>query len=375
MKHLTLILITLLLLSSCSFELEKRRYMKGYHVSFNSNSNRSVKKDSEAGKKHFSDNLNNRLESPAQYASEYPVPAATSDLTASADDQIYHFRVNPEARNVFEKKNVKSVQNTVKVPVEKPDENLSIIKESSGKKSESGNALAKLSGLLLLVGSVLFAPLVPRFRQQGYWAVNNRYLTRGILFALQSLIAVLGFSAGFLLAKSGYQTDSATVYGLTGLASALMLTYPHRKIKRGFFKNSYAKQKWFAFLLSMTGLMLFAQLGNSFSTKETSFPVSTGLPAVESYAADQVQAVPEEGISDSGRITLTVFIIIFCVLLCMAIAVLSCALACSGMGALAAILLVIGIPAVIIATVHGTKKLMEPVRKKRAAATQEKPQM
>ena len=118
----------------------------------------------------------------------------------------------------------------------------------------------------------------------------------------------------------------------------------------------------------------FAAIARCFCFRSKSLSGISKVPTtvVDKWIGHAADKTPDEGgLSDGARVALSVVIIIACVALCVVIAGLSCVLICSGQGALAAVLIFIGFPAVIIATVFGTKKLLDPIRKKRAAARQQ----
>ncbi len=242
----------------------------------------------------------------------------------------------------------------------------------AGKNTKTESVFLLFCGAFISLVSLFFRKVINKLKPAGYFAFENRRAVRPMIFFMNVLLAMGGFYLGINLWHEGLVTTHASTVALASLSSALILLYPSRKARRGLFKNTYQKQKWFSLLMTLSGLLLLINIGNRYGSERyldkeyaaiTSYTPGVVYETMKTLATDH--PIEKYNEDDAGRIVASVFVIIFCVLLCAGIVILSCALACSGQPALSVLTLVVGLPVVILLTVHFVKKLLAPVRAKK----------
>ncbi len=225
----------------------------------------------------------------------------------------------------------------------------------------SGGWMLAGSGLLIAMFAAAFRPFVNNTRKIGYWALNNRKLARGLHFVAHCGIAGSGYYLGQQLNNFGLHGSEVTTYGLAGFASLVTLMYPLRKARKGIFKNTYIKQKMFALVTALSGLFLFINIGNSqeakVSQKENTNMHSKVIENENNYNTITFTNQEEDVNPKAKKIVLTVLVILLCIVLSVLLAAASCGLICTGQGAIAALLIIVGAPLVIILTVHLIKAI------------------
>jgi hypothetical protein len=372
MKPSLLLLAVLFLASSCSLQFEKRRYRSGYHTDFSWN-HHSIKSKIHTDKSTpaYAEIKDERQPvSVISHSSGKILPGNSPDISSELSASIEKGQTRGTG--------VTLTSNAVKRDLLQLRETTVISESNSVKRKlhRDGWFLASC-GVLFALAAGFFHPLIPKTKLMGWWALLHRHKVRPLFFALNSLLALSGFYLGVNLHRLGIDTTDVSTYSLSALAGALILGYPHRRVKAGIFKPTYTRQKWYALILALTGMMLFANFGNRYASEKyldktiSAISVIPGQPVystLQHLAADQ----NDDSADTAGRVIAVVFVIIVCVALCILIAALACGLACNGQVALSILLLAVGIPAVVLLTVHAVKKILEPFRKRRKMAAEGK---
>ncbi len=231
----------------------------------------------------------------------------------------------------------------------------------TGTANKNSNFLfLSLSGLFAALVISIFIPFIPKSKRLAFWALENRKAARGIIFLGQTITGLAGLFLGKELFNHGIISTETSTYALAGITSATALLYPYRKVKKGLFKHTYAKQKIFDLLMCISMFTLFMNVGNrAASDANFSKPASTIIHALDnkentafvpnnssSYHTDNAKGYYYNNEHYSKNATVgqgiaSFFIILFLILFLTLIAILACILACNGQG-IAALFLFFG---------------------------------
>jgi len=353
-----------MILGACSLQIEKRRYLPGYYVSLTGNNSKGVR------------SLKGKTVKPLTTPSiksatcvEIPNTLTKNQLIANSKSDEKAIIANKIEPTTDAARSIKCNSNKSKNnPAVKKSNSLNVNLPSHKEKQHSTDDILflTLSGLFIAGFAAAFKPFVSKTRVLGYWALNNRKVSRGLHFVAHCGLAASGFYLGQQIYDAGFASSEVTTYTLSGLVAIITAFYPKRKVKSGIFKNTYFKQKMFSMLMVASGLMLFINIGNQFKSKQDSKnttiieSIITHTPTIDTATSYPSQEEQEE---KALKIILTIFAAIISLALCLLIVGGSCALFCSGQGAIGALLLIIGLPTVIILSVEIFKTIWKPKKK------------
>lgn len=200
------------------------------------------------------------------------------------------------------------------------------------------------------------------------WAAANQWKTIGILFLLHLILGAFYLYGGIYLFANGITFPEKIIYLGHGLILLAWACYPFRHIKKGFYKNSYWKRKFWQGVILLASAVYITNIGNQLARSsmmpEASETVSV-RPVVLKFEKnknyEKKQSKKERKLSRKnlkkefkglvkkmrkdrkskggnrvlGRILLVLLLVFVVVSLASFILVLSCSLACAGHEALA----------------------------------------
>ncbi|HMT29875.1 MAG TPA: hypothetical protein PKD91_11405 [Bacteroidia bacterium] len=369
MKKVVALFLVLIMTASCSLEIQKRHYRSGYHISIS-------KKYHPQQKVPYTNIQAAKFKKPTSEALAYIPEAISSDRSK----QHYPTRtnVNPSSGAKYTSfiKHAEKTSNGIKYyfhkskPASRTNKNTSSadskkIQTEKAKNKNSDNWFLSITALCAAFIAGIFKPAIPKTRKVGYWALNHRKTSRVLHFVSHSILAGCGLFLGKQLYEIGIVTSDFGSYILAGTTSFFALLYPIRKHKTSIFKNTYTKQKLFALALVMSGFSLFLNIGNRIASHDIKLNSNyTGqIFSASSSPMKPIQNFQEDTTQNGDKAAKIIFTVLTCLIsliLTFLIVAASCSLSCSGQGALSAIVLIVGIPALIIGTVAVIKAIWKP---------------
>ncbi len=254
-------LLFLYLLVSCS--VEKRHYLPGYHIEWESRNKLNLaptknvikEKTPQATKNEIS--LVNNSEVVTKFA---PSSATRKKNTISP-------KVKTENRIISNKKsNAVTLNNNNNGSV--PYRN----NKKENKKSQDV-IFAILGGFIGLLTFGAFKIGEKKIKNISYWANNNKWKSRGALTGIKLFLGTLGVYFGSVLFKNDIIITNTITNALMMASLLTAFLYPVRQKKGEKYRIQYARQKTFDLALSMSGFMLMASVGNQASASKDYFPI------------------------------------------------------------------------------------------------------
>jgi hypothetical protein len=381
MKKILLLLLVSFILASCRdlLHIEKRKYLPGYFIDL-------------ASKK--SDKALTAKTQEEKYATS--PEKITTDNKSEQDQQINSFtRCETLAVSCNGKKtsNFKIIftksQNTdtqalsSRISINKQtnktaeSNDLPSVKETSAKtknRNTNDSFFLLLAGLFCALTATAFQVLFSRPTNMVYWASKNRMKTIAIISVLRLFIGALGMFVGKNLYDMGIITSEISTCALYVLAAAAALLYPGKNKEKNIFPSFLKKQNVFGILLTIAGFLLMANISNRTCLDKTFSPVTKmaihGFDRIENVSPDNVaQETLSNNISKETKpgnivpVLLTILAVILFLAIMALVMALSCGLICNGQEALAALVLIVGIPSGIILFIQLIRAIWKPKSK------------
>lgn len=222
---------------------------------------------------------------------------------------------------------------------------------------------------------------------------RNHVLTQVIITVLSILLGFVSANIGTIL----YSFDVVMPSYLMMLSVFVFLTaaffYPIKNSRYRLFSHNYLRQKKHDFVLVLTGVLMWTCVGNylpsyyqheSLTTIKQTSPYihyasarqpQTGTPhktfinnilakklfaPFKNFNQKEVQFFSDKtkGITDTGKVIWIILIITLALGLIFLLAALSCGIACSGNNAAGAIVLVLGLIAIVAGTILGIRAIV-----------------
>ena len=329
------------MLLSCS--IEKRHYQSGYHIDWVG----SKKKYSQTNKEELVRLIPNKKINILKLNRDSIFPEIKSiTLEINASTEIRSFK---DIQNNHFKKNKNKGELNTQIPQSVSEE-----KKTAEKKSTDGLYLL-LGGVLGLLTFGLLKTKTDQAKNISFWAKNNKRTSRLVLAGLKIILAGLGLYTGKLLYENDLLLTNTTTYSLIGASLLSAAWYPTKKKSGNSDKRSYTRQKKHDLILSMSGFLLMASIGNQALGNREYFPILNSvydriIPSVPEiftsidvnnyFKVDQTNNFSNEKSTKEkqskrawqivGKILLTILALSFILLLEFIVLVLTCNLSCNG---------------------------------------------
>lgn len=256
--------------------IEKKRYSRGYHVAW-------------SGSKPSTENFNMPHCVSAKEGSQQPcITKNNTDLTTSNVDNkpvegrspictskevdiAPHKKVSTAACEKsfgVAKRRVQAQVGSPQLPVQ--FEGTAGMDGSKRKSNDRGFLF-----FTALIGTAIAIPMSRLFRTRSkisFWARSNKYKTWAGIVLARILTGGAGFVAGLSLHENDIHLTDVSFYTLMSAFAVLFFTHPFRKVKEGFFRFTYYKQKLYALLLTMLGVSMLVVAGNKYTAYTTVNP-------------------------------------------------------------------------------------------------------
>lgn len=342
-KQFILALSLVFIVSSCS--VEKRHYMKGYHVVWTKHKKLTI-----PSKKNMEPSFIPREEI-AQL--DFADPKTDTILIASTMKIPVTPATNKKPKSLPDLKKQKNIPQRTEQ---------TFIKDHNKKRTNGyqDSLLYAIGGSLSLLTFGLFRSKYKTAKKLSRWGKKNKWKTRGLLAGINSVLAGGGLYAGKLLFDEGILVSEQTTTVLLGTSVLTALLYPMKNSVLNLFDFSYLTQKTHHLILTSSCFLLMTGIGNQYAAnKDFNSSLTPTLNFIDSKIPDDLsfhhkakqvdtanktlQLKPdEEGATTAVKVLGTVFSIILFVLLEALVLVLSCVIACNGQDGLALLTLILG---------------------------------
>jgi hypothetical protein len=332
-KYFSLFCISILMISCNSFfNIEKRKYMKGYHVSKISNSKNK-------GKMHSTPE-NNVLLTNTETAL-LPLAESVYVTTAADVEQQYGIAVTKAAH---EKARHSSKNNAPNKTTKKAISGSTPLVEANNKTKEKEISW----GILALAGGLMGASFAGMYRSKrgGFmriqaWSHKNKFKARAIVILTRIALTISGFAAGIKLFEAGHLLPQYSAFVFAAIYIGGILLYPFKKTKQERL-FSMLRTKISGLMLSFSGFLLCMTLGNQVSfenanginTERHINKRSTNYFESKKDLSGSVTQLIEDDPNDTAsyilRSVLLFFAIASVIILQIALLAFSCILACEG---------------------------------------------
>lgn len=254
-KKLSLLSL-LLVLVSCNFHIEKRRYFKGYYVE-------------RSASRHAVPQTNNQ---------EFPAIPQEALASASKSQELRDVSVSASTASVIlpVKQTKANPFNYVKsAPVKHQSQTFSQSQKRSKKSTASvkkKNSDGFLYGLSALMGLSLFA-FIRKFKSTTLkitnWAAKNKIESQALIAGLQIIFAGLGIAVGKNLADMGYELSNTAAYIFGGILVASFFNSLRQKASKkiDLFKSFFRRKLSFLVII-VSSFMTMIHAGNQFKNPE-----------------------------------------------------------------------------------------------------------
>ncbi|MFK7786290.1 MAG: hypothetical protein AB8B56_14315 [Crocinitomicaceae bacterium] len=314
----TIIILTILLVSAaCSnFHMEKRRYNKGFHVTFNKNrvGKKSATNEPSLAKSERKSRKSSKLRSP----SNSNKPLETLDVDVKTEYLSHRPSIHPPSKlESTPETSVASIDSAKAFASERTSTEIATSRTSSKPASSPG-----INGLwyFTLLGILpLFLVIKGASRSIAIWASENVSKAQAAIVGLYGL----GFTSSFLLGNMWQPNIAEWMLGIPiALAGSILVADAVKK--KG--KSSFIRKR-----------MSFAALNTS------SFFATFALGAQSKFSVLQaIDPEPNTGLDPVVASIATVFVILLMLVALLGIALLSCTVACSGYGLVVGLLVMSG---------------------------------
>jgi hypothetical protein len=240
------ILIVFILVSSCGLHVEKRRFMKGYHISHNNKMKSSAVRSVENQSKAYTDTL-------AQEASrEYNFGIHETH------DKIPKYRLIESERKILFDDQIVDIKKTTNsdqlksVVVKNRSENTKAfrpVKTTLMNDVDNNKSTTNGDGYLLLLAGfvgVSSGLIIHKKKKQTLkitrWAHKNKVKSRSLIILGQLGLGYLGYSVGGLLKDVGYEISEITSLLISGVTG---LTFLYMYMKEGVRRNMWDLKAFF----------------------------------------------------------------------------------------------------------------------------------
>lgn len=375
MKKLTILAISFLILSCNTVQrVEKRRYMKGYHVQ-----------------------LSQKTNTPSKFKNRKPDGQKTSsiaiDRNESTAKEVQEMRKDRFWRKVKEEEATSDAQaqtssNSKDIisppPREISSQNEISRKKSSGvdtqKKKDGDGLIALFGGLTAMLIAGAFTSNVASVRKISYWAQDHKWKTKGLITGIKVILGLGGLFTGRMLFDMDFSISESARNVLLSVFSATALLYPVKNTSNKLFKHSYLRQKMHDLLLAMSGFLLIITLGNQAAAdKDLVAPVTAMYEVVDNTfgntnSGTQLKTGQQQELSNQenfvhpksingGNVALNILLTILCLALFLAleflVLALACGIACNGQEFVAAVVAIGGTVGLIALLISVLKKVWE----------------
>ena len=358
MKKLLFILIgASFLLAACGVFVEKRRYNKGFHVSWNSKKlNKGKEKQEKDQIAAAEDNDLPSLAIAPLKESEGEQSITYSNIIVPEEDP-YFIQPHPITPGVTQESYDELV-----IDQEAKEQERELVALAS--KSEEINrtelnwSILSLLGIISLGGLATVRLSKNRTLRVTRWASKNKKASKVIITGGQVLLAASGYYVGGELFEMGYDVSEAQKYigaGL-GFGAAGFLMYKEKISSALISMKSFFQSKFAHILIGASLFGAFLTFGNGDNTISylgTTEKVETQTTATSQTSDDTyVAAKQSNSRGNAGRIAGA---IILSILVLAITAIFACALACSDQGLAAIAVLAVGLAGCVLIIVGMTR--------------------
>lgn len=337
MTKLFLSLFLFLFFFSCnnSFQLEKRKYMKGYYL--NILSNKKAANDKIEKKQNSDSSALYRVASIVNMSEGIPENTKPKINFASA--------LKKEHLNSLKEREYKDNKRFELHPIsyKKPED---IRKKVIEKRKVSRSAdvwLLSFSGFLGLITFGMFRRKnISRMSKLSRWASDNTWKSRLVVIGIKFFLACSGLFVGKMVADMGMQVSEIAKSILLVCFPVIAFFYPAQKIQSSF----YPTRKAIDMGLIACGFLLMVTAGNYASSGKSISPQADYMLKPLYYSNDIItidsDKLSNDGKNNIGRIIGTVLSSLLFFLLIILAAYISCELSCAGQEGLSWIVLIGG---------------------------------
>ena len=317
MQRLLLILSVLFLSTACSnFHMEKRRYNKGFHISFNKN---RLNRNTESSEKNFADVDGKSTDSHEITAKDTPkLNLAPKDSLIPQSDLANETNSTQTSNSETKRKSRKKEEIERKGATKEHSEKLAIEAQSSStvlKSTDRSKGSALWYFALLGVLPILLTAKKTSYNM-GTWASANVSKARFAMAGLYALGATSSFLIGNMWQPAMEQWMLAIPLSIAG--SVLINSAVKKKQKTSFIKKR----------LSYAAVNMSSFFGSFALGAQAKFTlIQTASPEVQ------------DGLGPVAATLLTLLLIVAMTAAVLGLAILACNLACSGYGILALVVM------------------------------------
>jgi hypothetical protein len=354
--------ISLILLSCGSLKVEKRKYLKGYHIQYSKRTFANINHDKKVSKKAHKKQI-------VVHQPKLKIKERVKNSNESNLDLSYRTPIKKTSPDLV--KNINSIASE-NIIARTPQES-SVKTSVTSKESKSGDGLVGAFGALsaLLIGG-LFMAKRRTAKKISHWAKRHKWESRGLIAGSKLALGAGGYYVGNILHDMDYaisETTSNVLYASLGLTA---LMYPIKNSSRRLFSNSYMRRKTHDLSLTLCGLLLAMTVGNQAASDENLIPAATymfdsvensiNLVALSENNLTQLEGISNfevskdnkegEGGSTAGKILFTLLVIALFLFLELLVLSLSCSLSCNGQESLAAVVGIGGTFGLIVAFIY-----------------------
>lgn len=359
LKKVIIVFLGIFFCLSCSTDLQKRHYRKGYYVARNKSKDHSVDNKRSVHNKEF-----NKLPS-----DKITLSNEDREEVAMTSEPVYSqpIQKKDEIKIIPPAKNTSRIISNLRSEIEPYHQANSIYSKPKSESSESSSS--KADNLLYAIGSIvglMTYGLIRKKRNEVFklvrWAKKNKAKSRILIGISQATLASLGIIIGKQLSQLGYQTSDTLEYAFSGLMGLGFLSLLMRKQKSSFtLLDSFDLDRMSHLAIGLSFFALTTGIGNRLESHREQFsPIGKAVEVFHYNHSDEgLLQSPQSQKNDNGDSVALGFSIFFLILLCIAILLgallLACSLSCQGNDAGAFAVVILGLFLIVLLIIQISK--------------------